>query len=518
MICQEQQIINFFTNDIKLLKVIGYEDEKTYNYLMKKIYQQSLNHPNCKIYDKGFQLPSNMDAITVVQQSVGSMNLNDLRNEDIVLTNNGELNCHIKNAIVQVLQPLIINGNFKTDMIKSNFVIKHIVWLYERVNEFDWFNPQKPIIILYGEFDTDEMYHIQLLNLIGIKVLYINSSRNVSLNAESKIAEEVISFSSVAPLQSFSLRVANGVDVLNIPKEVSNETITNNAQEGVVTTWAKQAKDELHQELYSNNGVFRPWQFKNGTTKPLYIDAVIEDIETYWEQEAKVRPEFKVEGTTVYVPNFMTKINGTYTDISKYKKLVDFTKNAKLTLFKEGVDLIERNYTNEEMYSLMFTIENNEIHYEKIKAHKLYKLSKINIDVQNYIIKKMNEFISLYEGKVDMKYILDTIATIITMGDEYATLIERFDFPFKIPKLIIYISDRSNFDKRTGLFLSYLNIIGIDIIVYSPTGSASIEEHMYSMPLNIITLDEMNFDLEYSKLALIKIKEKTSIFKKFFNI
>lgn len=512
MIAEEQQVINFFTDNTKLLKIVGYNDEKTYNYLIRKVYQESLKHNNCKTYDKGFPKPSDMNIISIVQQSVENMDLNNLANEDIILTNNGELNYRIKNAIVQILQPLIINGKFSNDMIKSNFVVKHIVWLYERINEYDWISPNKPIMILYGEYDTDELYHIELLNLIGIKALYVNSSRNVILNNYSKIEENSIIFNSVTPIESYGIRVANGVDTLNIPNTMSS---TNN--EGVITTWAKQAKDELHKELYDSNGVFRPWQFKDGTTKPLYIDAVIEDIETYWTTEARFRPEFKVEGLTVYVPNFISKINGTYADLGKYKKLVNFTKDSKLTLFKEGVELLNRTYTNEEMYSLMFTIENDEVNYEKIKSHKLYGLSKINVDVQNYIIRKINDFINLYKDKIDMKYILDVIATIITMNDEYVTLIERFDFPFKVPKLVIYISDRSNFDKRTGLFLNYLNTLGLDIIVYSPTGSSSIEEHMYGTPLNIITLDEMNFDIEYSKLSLIKIKEKTSLLRKLFS-
>lgn len=512
MITIEDKIIDFFNNDNRLLKLIGFNNEKHYNYLMKKIYKQSLECSNCKIYDKGFELPTNMSAIALVQQSVKTMNLNNLANEDIVLTNNSELNITVKKAIVDIIQPLLLTTNFQNQTIKNNFLIKHIVWLYERLNEFEWSNNLKPILIIYGELELDELYHLQLLNYIGAKIIYINSSRNIVLNNLSKIEEDTISLETVAPIESFGVRVSLGVDELNLPKETNN---TNDDK--VVKTWAKQAKDELHKGLYENSGVFVPWQFKSGSTKPLCIDAVIEDIETYWTQESRFRPGFKVENTTVYVPNFITKINGTYTDITKYKKLVDFTKGAKLTLFKEGVDITPKVYTDEDMYSLMFMIENNEVNYEKIKTHKLYKLNNINLDVQNFIIRKINDFILDYKDIVDMKYILDVIATVITMSEEYVKLIECFDFPFKIPKLIIYISDRSNFDTRTGLFLNYINSIGIDIIVYSPTGSLSIEEHRYNNPLSIITLDEMNFDLNYSKLTLIKIKEKTSIFKKLFN-
>lgn len=510
---EEQQIKEFFNqNDVQLLKLIGYSDEKKYNYLMKKIYEETLKYPNCKIYDRGIPVPRDMNVIALVQENVSNMNLTELHKEEIILSPNEHINYLIKEAIQKVLQPILLYETFKTQNIKNNFLVKHIVWIYERIQEFDLNVYNKPILVTYGELELDEIYHLQVLNLLGVRILHINSSRDIELNKYSQITEAIINLNNVAPIELFDVRVANAVDVLNEPK------LQKSNQEDIVTTWAKQAKTELHEELYSSNGVFRPWQFKDGTTSVLSFDAVVEDIETYWEQDTKFRPGFKVVENTVYVPKFMTKINGTYTEISKYKKLVDFTKNSKLTLFKVGVSITHKAYSNEEMYSLAFIVNNDEVNYEEIKAHELYRLNKINIDVQNFIIRKINDFIKEYKDKVEMKELLNVIATIITMEDEYAKLIECFDFPFKVPKLVIYLPDRSNFDKRNGLFINYLNSIGLDILIYSPTGSASIEEHMYEKPLSIISLDEMNFDMEYEKLNAIKIKEKANLLKKIFKL
>ena len=41
---------------------------------------------------------------------------------------------------------------------------------------------------------------------------------------------------------------------------------------------------------------------------------------------------------------------------------------------------------------------------------------------------------------------------------------------------------------------------------------------MYGEPLSVITLDEMNFDIEYEKLNAIKIKEKVNLLKKIFKL
>lgn len=498
------EILSFFdeTNPI-ILKVIGGKSEEVYNYILKKIYTRNNEYKNSIVFTDGIPMPCNNDLIMLIQSSVQSMNLNNIASEEISLTNNPAFNMKIKNAIVGTLSNVLTNNKFESKSIKENFFIKQIVWVYESIQKFNWNDKNIPLCIYYGSINEEESYFIKILNMIGVKILYLNSiSDTTYLNGEL-IKFDMLQF------KSFNVRIANALD--SLPIEVRSSS------QNVVRTWAKEAETELRDSLYTNSGVFRPWSFRKGTTYSLCIDAVIEDINTYWDEDARFRPEFKTVDSMVYVPNFMTKINGVYKELGKYKELVNKTTSKKLTLFKEGTTIIDNILSKEEVYSLAFVFDGDAIDTDKIKKHVLYKLNKVNIDTQNFVINKLNDFISIHSKKVDMKDILTLIGMVINMSNEYVYLIENFDFPYKVPKLVIYISDRSTFDTSTGLFINFLNLIGLDVVIYSPMGSPSIENYMFDNYLSSITLDEMAMDLTYNKLNNIKIENTKSFLKKMFN-
>lgn len=491
------------------IKLIGFSSENEYNFLLKKIYEELLPLKPL-IVDGGFKVPSNMQIIMNVQNSLPSINLSALKEDDIILTNNVLLNKRIQNAILTILQPLLLE-NFESQSKKNNFFVKHIVWIYERINEVDWGKPNKPILIYYGDSNNDDEIHLRLLYEIGFQIIYINPRMNKensfykSLNIENEFVLQ-----NYANPSKFLTRISQAKDIDYI--ETQN----------IVQTVAKKAKDEFNENMYKNGYIFKPWQFKKGYTSPIYIDAVIEDIKTYWNQDARFREGFEIKQENnreiVSIPNFFTKINGSQFNKFEYKELVNFTKDSQLTIFKTTTNLLNANFSKEDMFSLMFVLSYDKIDFEKIKQHKLYNLNRINIDVQKFIIQKFNEFMLKFKNNVQQVDLLNLLASIISGDLEFVKLIENFDFPFRVPKVVIYLKDRENFDLNNSLFLHYLNLIGLDIVIYSPTGSESIEDNLFGNYLNIINLDEMNFDLSYETLnSYHKIDEKKGFFKKLFS-
>ena len=491
------------------VKIIGFSTENEYNYLLKKIYEL-LKDKNPLIVDGGFKVPSNMNIIINVQNSIKTMDLRNLKEEDIILTNNVLLNKKIQEAVLNILQPLILKP-FDSEIKRTNFFVKHIVWIYERINEVNWDTLEKPILIYYGDSIEDDEIHLQLLNKIGFRIIYINPRMNKEniFYKQLLIPNEFI-FPNYANPEKFLIRVAKAKDI----QEQNNSN--------VIQTVAKKAKDEFSETIYKNSNVFKPWQFKQGYTNPIYIDAVVEDIKTYWNQDARFREGFAVKQENykdvIYVPNFFTKINGSMFDKIKYKELVNYVKDTQLTIFKTTGILLQSNFSKEDMFSLMFVMDYDKVNFEKIKQHKLYNLNRINIDVQKFIIDKYNELAGKLKNQVQQIDLLYFLASIINNNDfEFIKLIENFDFPFRVPKLVIYLKDRETFDLNNSLFIHYLNLIGLDIIIFSPTGSESIEENLFGNYLNIITLDEMNFDLSYENLnKYTKIEEKKGFLKKIF--
>ena len=491
----------------KSAKIIGFTTEDEYNLFLKEVYETTKNRKPI-IIDDGFHVPTNMQVIISVQQSLKTLDLNNLKCEDIVLTNNVLLNKKIQEAIISILQPFLLKP-FNNNITRENFFVKHIVWIYERINQVDFTKNEKPLIIYYGDSNEDDQIHLQILLKIGFDIIYINPRMNNSnvFYKQLDIEDEVI-FPNFGKPDKFMLRVSRAKDCPQI-------------QNNVIQTIAKQAKDEFSTQMYKNGAIFKPWQFKKGYTKPLFLNAVLEDIKTYWNQDARFREGFHVSfennRETVSIPIFFTKINGTQFDKVAYKDFVNFTKDSQLTIFKTSTELLNPSFSKEDMFSLMFVMTYDKVDFDKIKQHKLYKLSRINIDVQKFIIDKFNEFSIQFKKQIQQTDLIYLLASIINCDLEFIKLIENFDFPFRIPKLVIYLKDRETFDLNNSLFIHFLSLIGLDILILSPTGSESIEDNLFNHYLNIITLDEMQFDLSFESLQdYNKKEEKKGFFLKLF--
>lgn len=488
------------------VKIIGFSNEDEYNYMLKQIYTETQSR-NPVIVDGGFDIPSNAQVILSVQSSLHTMNLNALQKDDIILTNNILLNMRIQSAILEILQPLLLR-DYKSQIIKENFFVKHIVWIYERINEVDWEKFEHPTLIYFGDSNEDDEIHLKILNKIGFHIIYINPRMNKDnpFYKEFDIKNEII-LPNYANPDKFMVRVARAKE---IPKQ----------QNEVIQTVAKKAKDEFSNTIYKNGMVFKPWQFRKGYTKPIYIDAVVEDIKTYWDQDARFREGFKVEDNggyeTLYIPNFFTKINGSLFNKAEFHELVDFTKGTQLTNFAMTTYLISSNFSKEDMFSLMFVMDYDKVDFEKVRQHKLYQLGRVNMDTQRFIINKYNEFAMKFKNSIQQIDLIHLLASLIS-DTSYIKLVENFDFPFRIPKLVIYLKGREAFDLNNSLFIHFLNLIGLDILIYNPTGAESIEDNLFGNYLNIINLDEMNFDLSYEELqTYIPAGKKVGFFKKLF--
>ena len=270
---------------------------------------------------------------------------------------------------------------------------------------------------------------------------------------------------------------------------------------------------------FLKSGIFKPWIFRKGYVKSLIVDSVVEDLKTYAREDSRFRPNFKHEGSTVFVPNFFIKVNGTYIDKVKYRELIESIVKNPLVKIIEQPNLINTStLPMTEVYSLSFVLNESktEIIKDKLKEHKCYMLKEYNLDVQDLIIKKLNEFYDVYKGFVTPEEFLKLIFIIINLPEEYAILIENFDFPYKVPKLFIYLKERKLLNKENAMLIHFFKLLAFDIIIFSPIGAPYIEDNLFNEHLSIIDLDEMTYSYDYKTAISQKEDIKKSIFKKIF--
>ncbi|MDP4159411.1 MAG: YceG family protein, partial [Bacillota bacterium] len=132
----------------------------------------------------------------------------------------------------------------------------------------------------------------------------------------------------------------------------------------------------------------------------------------------------------------------------------------------------------------------------------------------------MNELISsgMFINDVDEKFKLRILMTILTMEDSLTKLIEVFDYPQEIPKVIVYNNKKEMFSSEDAILLSYFNLIGIDIVIFTPTNYLTIENHLKPDLFDIHQLSLVKYDLA---LPLLDVSEATvnkqGLFARFFN-
>lgn len=311
-----------------------------------------------------------------------------------------------------------------------------------------------------------------------------------------------------------------------------------------VTTYAKQATDELESILYQDTGIYKPWQFINGTTSPLLLDSVIEDTLTYWKEPARLRPGFKTEDKTVYIPVFFTKINGIYQDVNQYYQLVAQLKSAPNSVFYETPHLaIACNQTGQtrtiryhnvsmpdgekglaqfktsELTALENCLDDQlMIHREQLKTHPLYKrIAVLRSDLQNFLLNKLEEVFhdtTLFKANWTVSRCARLMALLFTIDDKVLKLLDGFDFTSDIPKIIFYLNGQDTFNEDDALLLTLLRTIGVDILIFCPNGACNLDDLLEAQPITVITLEQFveNLSLKEPK----KVKSKESFIDKFF--
>ncbi|HAG42705.1 MAG TPA: hypothetical protein DCL31_04170 [Clostridium sp.] len=76
---------------------------------------------------------------------------------------------------------------------------------------------------------------------------------------------------------------------------------------------------------------------------------------------------------------------------------------------------------------------------------------------------------------MEKEFKLEIIMTALNISDDILKLIETFDYTSYIPKVIIYDNTKNFLSEEDIITLAYLNIIGMDIAVFTPTNYKNIE-------------------------------------------
>lgn len=422
----------------------------------------------------------------------------------------------LKNELVTTT--LIKNFRFVLDLYFSNeknininkvknFCLKLLIWTNEYtrklllgINYVDTSNPIKnPKILYYGDIKKHEIYFLILLSKLGADVLYLNPFSDEEFDKVDK--DEV---------HSKALHFSNKLSMKEFPKEESTVRVETNAF---------RASEEISRIIHNDqDGLYKHWQFESYKTCHVTLKSTYDELKLLWNEESRMRTGFKVENSTVYIPNLFAKISGTYNDLNVYWKEIKEFKSVDNVLMFDNVPFTKTSFKTSDKYTASFLINDKGIDEKRLLEHQAYKYSHLKTALQNTIIDKINRLLTSNMLKTTMtkEFKLKILMTLLSLDDSILRLIQRFDYPFKVPKIIIYDNNESMFNDEDSIVLAFLNLLGFDILLLTPTGYNNIEQKILNKYYDTHKLETIKFDLELPNFNLLTTNKAKSFFANLF--
>lgn len=403
--------------------------------------------------------------------------------------------------------------------IVLNFSLKLVTWLNrylpklfaksngKQKSSVEGFNYEhNPKILFYGTIKPHEIYLLNAFHKIGCDVLFVHSDEE---------GDEAFQHFDKDNLLTHLIRNNHNLPLASFPE--AEQLIRK-------STIAYNASKEIEEVIYSEEvGLFKPWQFESYSTQPITLKTTYDELKILWREPAKLRPEFKVQNKKVYVPNLFAKINGVSEDLDVYWQDLKALSSAPNTRLIEDVPFAKISYTKQELYQADYLL-NEQGFFDELKVMKSqhYKFGYLKGHLQHFLIVKLNELLSsgMFLTTVDEKFKLKIIMTILTMDDSLIKLIEVFDYPQEIPKVIVYDNEKETFTENDAILLAYFNLIGLDVVIFTPTNYKTIEQQIKPSLFDVHQLPFVKYDLVLPSLNSISaaLPRKPGLLSRFFNV
>ncbi len=384
---------------------------------------------------------------------------------------------------LSMLLKIVMNNQKNLNIIK-NFCIKIIYWIEKyalKAIASYVYGEMNPKVLYYGEIHRDEIYFLILLSFMGFDILYFHSFSGETFKEimNIEVYSNCLEYSSKMPLKPFPM----------MHKIKREETIAYKA--------SKEIDEIIHT---SDSGVYRPWQFESYTLIPRPLKTTYDELFILWKEEARFRGGFEVKDNRIYLPNIFAKISGTTEDINIYWEKVNTLKSQT-----DKVIFIEKiPFTNIVSYKVHQGLlkEDGTFNIEKIPLLREYKLSYLRTSVQNLILTKINELIlstDYFRWNITLELKFKILFTILNLDKKYLDLLQTFDYPFQIPKIVIFDGDENIFNQEDTIILGFLHFVGFDIVILTPTGYNNIENGINPYYYDTHKLEKINFGLTIPK-------------------
>lgn len=316
-------------------------------------------------------------------------------------------------------------------------------------------------------------------------------------------------------------------------KEIVSDTIE----------YEKKTKQLLEGLVYQNQDLKQKY-----LSTPFY-NATITDFLVFSDKEARFRKGFETNEKEVVVPTFAFLIEGY--DFELYRKIVEVVQknNKSIVLLQDktrknqGDGLFTENYFNSEVSDevakarthsekiialqnlrtkiteeLKLKVEKyllKEIKFNTVKLSlsndifndKIYRLQGFNRNVNEFLLRKINEYIE--DREFNEEKAIHFVSLVLQLKQNIIEYVDGLNPSSYIPTIIAFLQERTILEKDNILMLGFLRTLGFDIVILSPAALSGVTQEDFDFNAN--RLEQTKYDLnadEIIRALLLETKRK----------
>ena len=99
---------------------------------------------------------------------------------------------------------------------------------------------------------------------------------------------------------------------------------------------------------------------------------------------------------------------------------------------------------------------------------------------------------------------LQLLVLVLHINEDIIRLVDNFDFTQHIPKVVIFLNNEDKLSDNMLLLLGFLHKIGLDIIIFNPSGLFNTSKVIRPERINVTRLQQIKYDVEYRNLKTKK--------------
>lgn len=339
-----------------------------------------------------------------------------------------------------------------------------------------------PAVICYGRISENEVVFLHFLSRIGMDVLYI---------CTEKVSLEYLTDGNLDGL----------MQIFEFPGETEIFPYPDKMIKSTHATVAYSAEQDLNQFMYSNTSIFKDFQFSE--MQALTLKTTYEEIGILWHQAAKFRSGFNVlENRRAVIPNIFAKISGVRDgDMDAYWDDLEYKLSPMTRLIYKSPTYNKYSQSVLNAYSRFYS--GTSIKVEELKNSDYNTFKFLSDPLQYLIFEKMQEAVDSGWLLLEQNELVPMVIYVgLNIDKEILKILQKFDFTKDIPKIVVIDTIEDTFSKVECIQLLLFNLMGFDVIIYTPTGYKNLETYISPNAFETYVMNEYKYNVRVPRFKI----------------